>query len=217
MRPRMYASWMIFALLALTACTQSLPARGGQTMPEVIKDPVSSQNIEGESIRNTGETLQLINMVAGYCLHYPAQFDVAFFKPNNIMFFKSSILNVSEPNLRIDVLPAGGMTVDQAADKIVEDYAVPGEEVPKVELSLGGEKAIMLDGLSGQDPNRQVVVLHKDSLYTLFFIQMDKDQPEQVALAEALYDTVVASFNFRPETNFWIDCQPLPDSVEDQS
>jgi hypothetical protein len=107
------------------------------------------------------------------------------------------------------------MTVDQAADKILEDYAVPGEEVPKVEMSLGGEKAIMLDGLSGQDPNRQVVVLHKDSLYTLFFIQMDKDQSEQVALAEELYDTVVASFNFRPGTNFWIDCQPLPDSVED--
>jgi hypothetical protein len=217
MRPRMYSSLVIFALLALTACTQSYSASVGQIMPEIIKDPASRQNIEGKSIRNTGETRQLINMVAGYCLHYPAEFDVAFFKPSNIMFFKSSILNVSEPNLRIDVQPAGGMTVDQAADKIVEDYAVPGVEVPKVEMSIGGEKAIMLDGLSGQDPNRQVVVLHKDSLYNLFFIQMDKDQPEYVAQAEALYDTVVASFNFRPETNFWIDCQPLPDSVEDPS
>jgi hypothetical protein len=217
MRPRTYSYLMIFAVLALTACTQLLSSTAGQIMPEVIKDPASSQNSEGKNIGNTGETLQLINMVAGYCLQYPAEFDVAFFKPNNIMFFKSLILNVSEPNLRIDVQPADRMTVDQAADKIVEDYAVPGVEALRVELSLGGEKAIMLDGLSGQDPNRQVVVLHKDSLYILFFLQMDKDQPELVAQAEALYDTVVASFNFRPETNLWIDCQPLPDSVEDQS
>jgi hypothetical protein len=215
MKPRTYSSLIIFAVLALTACTQLLSTTAGQMLPEVTMDPASSQNSEGKSFRNPGKTLQLINMVAGYCLQYPAEFDVAFFKPNNIMFFKSSILNVSEPNLRIDVQPAGGMTVDQAADKIVEDYAVPGVEVPRVEMSIGGEKALMLDGLSGQDPNRQVVVLHKDSLYILFFLQMDKDQPELVALAEALYDTVVASFNFRPETNLWIDCQPLPDSVED--
>jgi hypothetical protein len=212
----MYSSLMIFAVLALTACTQSLSASVGQIIPEVIKDTASSQNSEGKSFRNPGETLQLINMVAGYCLQYPAEFDVAFFKLNNIMLFKSSIMNVSEPNLRIDVQPAGGMTVDQAADKIVADYAVPGVEVPRVEMSIGGEKAIMLDGLSGQDPNRQVVVLHKDSLYILFFLQMDKDQTELVAQAEALYDTVVASFNFRPETTLWIDCQPLQDSVEDQ-
>jgi hypothetical protein len=212
MRHRTYSSLMICAVLALTACTQSLSASGGQIPPEVIMDPTSSQNSEGKSLQNPGETLQLINMVAGYCLQYPAEFDVAFFKPNNIMFFKSSILNVSEPNLRIDVQPASGISVDQAADKIVADYAVPGVEVPRVEMSICGEKAIMLDGLSGQDPHRQVVILHKDSLYTLFFIQMDKDQPELVAQADALYDTVVASFNFRPETNLWIDCQPLPDS-----
>jgi hypothetical protein len=215
MKPRTYSSLIIFAVLALTACTQLLSTTAGQMLPEVTMDPDSNQNSEGKSFQNPGKTLQLINMVAGYCLQYPAEYDVAFFKPNNLMFFKSSILNVSEPNLRIDVQPAGGMTVDQAADKIVEDYAVPGVEVPRVEMTIGGEKALMLDGLSGQDPNRQVVVLHKDSLYILLFLQMDKDQPELVALAEALYHTVVASFNFRPETNFWIDCQPMPESEED--
>jgi hypothetical protein len=77
-------------------------------------------------------------------------------------------------------------------------------------LTIDGEAAIMLDGLSGQDPNRQVVVLHKDYLYRLFFIQFNKDQPEAYAKAETLYTTVIQSFNFRPESNACPGC-PAPE------
>jgi hypothetical protein len=77
-------------------------------------------------------------------------------------------------------------------------------------LTIDGEAAIMLDGLSGQDPNRQVVVLHNGRLYNLYFLQMNKNQPELYAQAETLYNTVIESFNFRPDTNMCLDC-PAPE------
>jgi hypothetical protein len=71
---------------------------------------------------------------------------------------------------------------------------------------MDGEKAIVLDGLTGQDPNRQVVVVHNDTLYTLYFVLMDRDDPDVYAQAEELYNTVIQTFNFRPETNLCSEC-----------
>lgn len=188
-----------------------------QIQEDNITEPAADQDLAGSCSRNLDQTRLLVNFIQGYCLRYPAEYDVSFLNSNQIMFFKYSILNHTEPNAYIEVQPAGGMTVEQAAEQILAVYGIPDVEIPRIEMSLGGEKAIMLDGLSGQDPNRQVVVLHKDTLYTLYFMQMDKNQPEMTAQAETLYDTVIQSFNFRLETNTCPDCQPLSDLEEDQT
>jgi hypothetical protein len=210
---------MIFAVLALSACARVIQAtpeveitlKANQAQLEVETEAQSIQDIESICTHNSDQTRLLINFVHGYCLQYPAEYDLAFGNGKQVMFFKNSILNTSEPNFHIDVQPAGGMTIEQAADKILEVYAIPGIEHPRLEITIGGEKAIMLDGLSGQDPNRQVVVIHEDTLYTLYFMQMDKSQPELVAQAEELYNTVIQSFNFRPEANACPDCLPSND------
>ncbi len=226
MKPKTFIHILIFTALALSACTQAVQAvldpeaapAANPNQPEVVTAPEPVQDIQGMCTRNSDETRLLVNTVAGYyCFQYPAEYDVAFGNANMVMVFKRSMMNTTEPNFHVDVQPAGGMTVEQAADNVLAIYAVPDLETPRIEMSIGGEKAIMLDGLSGQDPNRQVVVIHQDYLYTLFFMQMDKNQPELVAQAEALYDTVVRSFNFRPETNICPDCQPPSEEQLDQT
>lgn len=210
---------LIFAVLALTACARVIqaPQDAGPTAKvdraqlDVGTDAQSSQDIDNICIRNSDQTRLLANFVHGYCLQYPAEYDVAFGNGQQFMFFKGSLLNTSEPNFNIDVQPAGGMTVEQAADKIVSVYGIPGYETPRMEISIDGEKAIVLNGLSGQDPNREVVVLHHDSLYILYFMEMDNSQPEVYAQAEVLFDTVIQSFNFHPEANTCPDCRPSAD------
>jgi hypothetical protein len=150
----------------------------------------------------------LINSVHQYCLQYPAEYDVFFPNESETMLFKHSVLNVSEPSVSIKIQPAGGMTLEQAADQIAQIYAIPGMDPIREPLAIDGEAAIMLDGLSGQDPNRQVVVLHNDYLYRLFFIQMNKNQPDAYAKSETLYRTVIQSFNFRPDSNACPGCPP---------
>ena len=126
------------------------------------------------------------------------------------MLFKRSVLNVSEPSVSIKVQPANGITVDQAADQFLAVYTFPESGLVLESLTIGGEAAIMLDKLPGQSINRQVFVLHNDTLYQLSFMPMDENPPEVYAQAEALYDTVTQSFNFRPDSNACPDC-PVPD------
>ena len=233
MRNRIFI--LLFVVLTLTACAQAVKSEptAETLVPTDQVQPVSlpvtevnksaseknisetevnnsasegNNNVEARCIRNSDKTRLLINAAAGYCLQYPVDYDVEFNTANNVVLFISSPLDVTKPILQIFVQPAGGMTVEQAADKVSADYGMPGENVPQVEITLDGEKAIMLDGLVGQDPNRQVVVVHKDNLYTLWFIPMDKSKPDLFAQAEALYGTIVKSFNFHPEGNLCPDC-----------
>jgi hypothetical protein len=179
-----------------------------QTALEVTTEPEATPNLEAICLRNSNETRLLINSVYGYCLQYPAEYDVVFENPTMVILFKISTLNATDPNFNIDIQPANGMTVEQAAEKVVGLYTVPGLEVQQKEIIMDGVKAIVLDGLTGQDPNRRVVIVHKDILYTLYFALMDRNQPEVYAQAEDLYNTVIQSFNFRPESNLCGDCAP---------
>lgn len=153
----------------------------------------------------------LINSFHQYCLQYPAEYDV--FHPNEfeMALFKRSVLNVSEPSVSIKVQPGNGTTVDQAADGFLAAYTLLESEVVRVSLTIDGEEAVMLDRLPGQAINRQVFVLHDGYLYQLTFLPMDESQPEVYAQAEALFDTVVGSFNFHPESNACPDCPPEED------
>jgi len=152
----------------------------------------------------------LINSVQGYCLQYPAEYDVFVGFPNEseIMLFKRSVLNATEPSVSIKVQPSSDVTLEKAVDQISQVYAIPGMEPIRESLIIYGESAIMLGGLSGQDPNRQVVIQHNDQLYYLFFIEYNKSDPEY-AHFETLYNTVIQSFNFSWGSNACPDCPPL--------
>jgi hypothetical protein len=177
-----------------------------QTKLDVTTQPEPNRDLKAICFRNSNETRLLINSVYGYCLQYPAEYDVALPNPTEIVFFKISTLNATDPNFNIDIQPANGMTVEQVAEKVVSDSTVPGLEVQQKEIIMDGVKAIVLDGLTGQDPNRQVVVVYNDTLYKLYFVLMDRDQPEVVAQAEELYNTVIQTFNFHPECNAFSPC-----------
>jgi hypothetical protein len=174
---------------------------------EVVTQAEPTNKIEAICFRNSEETQLLMNFSQGYCLQYPAGYDIVFENEMEIALVKRSVLNPEDPKLIINIEPANGRTVEQVADQLVADYTVPGLEVKRVPLEIDQEQAIRLDGLTGEAINRQVVVLHNDRLYHLTFIPM-QGSPDVNAQAEALYNTVIQSFNFRPETNLCTDCPP---------
>ncbi len=65
-------------------------------------------------------------------------------------------------------------------------------------ISVGGEDAVVLDGLPGQDINRQVVVVHGDRLYHLTFVPASADYGDLYAQMETLYSTAIDSLAFVP-------------------
>jgi len=223
METRKFFHFLIFVALMFSACTPAFEApTGTEVAPntdikpqEVLSDPESGQAVTGKCVRSSDKVRLLINSVHQYCLQYPAEYDVYFPNESEMMLVKRYVLNTSEPSMSITVQPAGVLTLEEAADQIAGVYAIPGVEAIRQPLTIGGEAAIMLDGLSGQDPNRQVVVLHNDRLYKLYFIQMNKNQPKLYAQAETLYNTVIESFNFRPDTNMCLDCPASSDTIQE--
>jgi hypothetical protein len=194
---------LIFVALALVlaACAPS-PA----VIPQTGEEPQAAEDIAGKCLRNSDEERLFINFVHGYCVRYPAEYDIAYPNQSEIMLIKRSILNVEDPRVHITVKLSEGTTIEQAADQIEADYAIPGMDVVLTDLTISGEPAIMLDGLSGQDPNRQVVVIHGDNLYHLYFSPLADKQTDVYKKVEALYKVVIESFTFRTQTNACPDC-----------
>ncbi len=223
---------LIVAILALSACVPaaraeqpvntSAPAAKTEqpantsAVAATVAIPVATQaeatdKIEATCFRYSEETQLLINLFQGYCLQYPIGYDIAFPNETQIMLVKRSILNPEDPMLMLVVDPANGRTVEQVADQIVADYSVPGLEVKRVALEIDQEQAIMVDGLTGQSINRQVVVVHNDRVYHMTIMPME-GSPDVNAQAKALYNMVIQSFNFRPETNLCQDCPPASET-----
>jgi len=220
MKTRLFFHVLIFAALVLSACTQAVAAlpESGKTPnveikpPVVLTDPESDQAVTSKCSRSSEEVRLLINSVHGYCLQYPAEYDVFYPNESEIKLVKHSVLNVSEPSVSIMVHPADGLTVDQAVDQFLAVYTFPESGLVRESLTIDGEAAVMLDGMPGQEINRQVFVIHNDYLDHLTFMPMDKNQSEVYAQSETLYRTVVQSFNFRPESNACPDC-PVPEET----
>jgi hypothetical protein len=224
MKTRKCFRLLIFSALVLSACSQAVAAspepgstpNAGVEPPAVFTDTETGQTVTVKCSRSSDEVRLLINPVHGYCLQYPPEYDIFFPNESEIMLFKRSVLNANEPRVSIKVQPSDDLTLEQAADQIAEVYAVPGTEPVRETLTMDGEEAILLAGLSGQDPNRQVVVQHNDQLYYLFFIEFNKSNPEY-AQFETLYNTVIQSFNFSPNSNPCPGCPPESDTEADQT
>jgi len=162
----------------------------------------------------TADTRLLKNKRHGYCLLYPIGYKVE--KPSDIEteLVVGSLLNAEDPRADIKVEDAAGRTADERAKQIAADFT--GFPIERSSVVLGGVEAIVLDKLPGQDINRQVLFEHEGLLYHLTFWPADESAGDAYRRMEALYDTIVASFAFIPQSDEWAlgeDClEPKADT-----
>lgn len=149
----------------------------------------------------TAGTSLLTNADDGYCLLYPSQYSakVPHFIAINPTDAPGDV--VGEAWALILVEDAAGRTAEQAADAQIT-AAGQGFNITRQSFTVDGEIAFVIDGLPGQDPNRQVFIVHQGRLYTLSFAPwkstllvggMGQRQP-----LEYLYNIVMQSFRFLP-------------------
>lgn len=98
----------------------------------------------------------------------------------------------------IQVEPATGRSAAQVADaKIAE--AGEGFGIVRSEILLGGQPAIVVDGLPAPDSWRVVFVVNNDRLYTLTFQPwFPSSDPNQPTALEKLYAAIVDTLRFMP-------------------
>jgi hypothetical protein len=129
---------------------------------------------------------QIVDARRGFCLLIPASYTVFSTSPNDVVFAKSSLLNVTEPRLSISVTGAGARTAEQVADDIVA--SMPGFDLKRSAVKIAGQDAVMLDNVPGQDLMRRVFFVHDGRLFDLTF------SPADHAGMEAFYQAGMADF-----------------------
>jgi len=89
---------------------------------------------------------------------------------------------------------------DRTAEKIADQdmtYAA-GLDVDRWTVTLGGEQAVVLDGMPGQDFQRRVYVVRQQTLYVLAFMPTRSENKAANDQMEALYAAVTSSWAWSP-------------------
>jgi hypothetical protein len=73
-----------------------------------------------------------------------------------------------------------------------------GVDVGRWTMTLGGEPAVVLDGMPGQDLQRRVYVVHQQTLYVLAFMPTRSENKAANDQTEALYTAVTSSWAWSP-------------------
>jgi hypothetical protein len=89
---------------------------------------------------------------------------------------------------------------NRTAEKIADQDMtyVAGLNPGRWTVTLGGEQALVLDGMPGQDLVRRVYIVHQQSLYVLTFSPTRSENAAASDQMEALYSAVTSSWAWSP-------------------
>jgi hypothetical protein len=132
----------------------------------------------------------------GFCVLIPDGFDIT--RPDD-----SEVAAFIGPKSESGLVPLGYIVVTDAKGKSAAEIAAPaiaeaknmGLAVEQKDIILGGEKAVMVDGLPGQDVTRKIFVVHGGTEYEISFTPADP-KLDVYASVESLTDAVTGSFAF---------------------
>ena len=96
----------------------------------------------------------------------------------------------------IEISDSYNRTAEEIADQDMI-YAI-AVDVGRWTVTLGGEQAVVLDGMSGQELQRRVYVVHQQTLYVLGFWPTRSENKAAGDQMEALYAAVINSWTWSP-------------------
>jgi hypothetical protein len=96
----------------------------------------------------------------------------------------------------LDISDSYNRSVEVIANQDMTDVA--GLSVGRWKVTLGGEQALVLDGMPGQDLVRRVYIVHQQTLYILTFSPTRSENAEASVKMETLYAAVTSSWVWSP-------------------
>ncbi len=135
------------------------------------------------------------NDLHGYSLYLPKGYQVLDENADETLLLAPG---EGDPGMRgsafIFVEPANSRTTEQVVEAFI------AQQVPGLNISIGpamdieGSQALVVEGLPGQDPNRQLFMVHGDQLYHMTFVP---DSPQAAGYRQMLdiYAMVTNTFH----------------------
>ncbi len=142
-----------------------------------------------------------IDEALGFSVFLPKDYAVSDPNDNEVMFLAPGEGHPSDDRAAafIYVEPANGRTAEQVATAIAEDNksvmgpGYTGGDITVMEID--GELAYSVGGLTGQDINRRLYMVHNDQLYWMMFVPDTTLAPAYQQM-EDLYFMIVNTFHF---------------------
>ena len=178
------------------------PAGQSSSPPTATEVPAATQDIDSQDTSlthppdNATVTVPaqvVINAPLDYCFAYPQGFTLLINGSQvEAMGPYSGLGGVVAGMVWIDVKDAPGRTALEIADEEVN--AVAGISPLRSTVSMGGEEALVLEGMPGQDLIRKIYIVHNELLYTLNFMPYESDNDIANAQTETLFASVIPSW-----------------------
>jgi hypothetical protein len=156
------------------------------------------------TVAGTAGQAAYYNLPDGYCLLYPAAFQVGDVFGGRANFYGPALSEGLEPvQASASIVVEGaanGRTVAQLVEEMTAASVAAGATIARTPLIFGGVQAEMVDGLPGRYGTRQLYAIHNDTIYHAIFGPVDPAFPQAVPDVEAIWQSVAASFTFLPAT-----------------
>ncbi len=95
-----------------------------------------------------------------------------------------------------DIRDPNNLTAEEVADKELAEVA--GLSADRWSVTIGGEQAVVLDGMPGQDLLRRVYFVHEQTLYILTFSPTHSENTAASDQMEGLYDAITSTWEWSP-------------------
>lgn len=155
----------------------------------------SNESNLNNCLEGDGGTKSFINQVDGYCLLYPAEYEIGQPNENTVVLFTGSLLNVDDPKVLIERKDANGLSAAQLADVFSNQF--PGFDITQTtDLQFDGLEAVVLDNVPGQDLSRVLFIVSGDTAYQFTFIPSDPSTEQVYREMKQVFRILSSSLRF---------------------
>lgn len=199
---------LLFVLLALAACgsaggdepaADDVVSQPAADQPDTVEPtPAVETGSDKVSVDNCPEAApgahQLIYAAQGICFLYPDNYDVFQGEDGALTLYVRSLLNTEAPLASVRLEALDGRSIQE----VIPDYPSDADlaTMSFLTIDLGGEQAMVLDNLPGQDINRRVIAMHDGRVVDIMVARIGEEYGEVGQQAEALYQMITESFQF---------------------
>jgi hypothetical protein len=177
---------------------------------EPVDDQLGLAEIPLSCLSGDDSRAPYINLAGGYCLQYPAHFQVGDVYPQGpgagpqesiAAFYGPRLDNSMEPvRASLSIVVEGrddGRSLDDWASQATADF--PGMPITRTETTFAGEPALLLEGMPGRFLNTQLFFIHNGRVYDLTVYPVDPALPQVMPDVNEVWTMVMESFTFLPQ------------------
>lgn len=195
MNMKIFMILFVIILSTLSGCGTSGDTADSPIGSNDSNNETGSEKVSVDNCPEPGEgTYILLYAGQGYCFLYPDNYDVFQSENGSITLYQKSLLNTEAPVATVERQPTNGETLGDITAQRLVNFSLPESAIQ--DTTLGGQPAILLDNLPGQDLNRRVISVHGDYVYDLIVARIGPEYGQVGDEAEVLFDQINNSFQF---------------------